>query len=167
MLTIFEARDSGIRMESLQDLTYEERLWALLSDIDDTYFSPLLYPQFEFSFDTIVRLMVDYAWEKCKVTVSSRYSRGLISERNPEEVGSFALFLAVHSDKRQTFVEKILEMPAETQKQAMQTIEDARAQIMENDKAEVLAKVSMLESQLEQESRKVAERDEEIAKLSG
>jgi|JI6StandDraft_1071083.scaffolds.fasta_scaffold06784_8 hypothetical protein len=65
-------------MESLHDLCDEERLWALLSDIDESYFSPMLFPQFEFSFDTIVRLMVDYAWEKCKVAVSSRYSCTLI-----------------------------------------------------------------------------------------
>jgi hypothetical protein len=94
--------------------------------------------------------MVDYAWEKCKVSVSSRYSCSLIRERLPEGVGSFALFLAIHSEKRQCFVEKIMQMPAETQSKAMQIIESTRKQIMENDMAEVLAKIAHLEGLLDQ-----------------
>lgn len=78
ILELFQRSGVGSHLLTLDDLCYEEKLWQLLSDIDDTYFQLMLYAQFSFSFDTIVRLMVDYAWERCKVSVSSRYSSTLI-----------------------------------------------------------------------------------------
>jgi hypothetical protein len=43
-----------------------------------------------------------------------------------------------------------MEMPVELQNKAMQTIENTRKQIMENDMAELLAKITHLDGLLEQ-----------------
>jgi hypothetical protein len=100
------------------------------------------------------------------MTVNNRFSCNLVSDRLPENVAKFVLFVAVHSDKRQQFVESILYMSEMAQHEAMMAIEGTRRQVLENDVAEVLAKVSHYEALLEQETRKVHERDQEIAKLT-
>lgn len=107
LLKIF---NGSVPFSSLDDLAEEGCLWSLLSDLDDKYFPQELYSHYEFTLDGIVRLMVNYACSKCKVEVSSRYTTALANNQSLEQLGSFLLFLMVHSDNRQRYVEKIMHL---------------------------------------------------------
>lgn len=148
LTSILNSQDPELRLESINDILTEANLWSILASVDDSFFPPPLFAEYVFSFDSIIRLMVEYAYSVCKMTVNTRYSCNLIADRIPENVAKFVLFLAVHSEKRQLIVEAILQMSESAQHEAMLAIETTRKQVMENDVAEVLAKISHYESLL-------------------
>lgn len=59
-----------------------------------------------------------------------------------------------------------MHLTMEEQKKAMQLIENTRKQLTDNDYAELVTKIGQYQAQLQTEIKKVAEKDEEITKLS-